>query len=86
MDAFRGARALAASLAMLSPGSKVRAFPPGKIRTRFGSNLCDEASGAMQEQEQLFYATSISISKIYGLLILVKSFRLPNPNDSFANR
>ena len=62
MDAFRGARALAASLAMLSPGSKVRAVSLGKIRTKVGSNLCDEASRAMQEQ--LFYATSISISKI----------------------
>ena len=33
VDAFRGGKALAASFAVLSPGSKVLANPPGKIRT-----------------------------------------------------
>jgi len=51
----------AASLAMLSAGSSVLAYSAGKIRTKeFGSNLCDEASAAMQEQ--MFYATFIPIN------------------------
>ena len=53
----------AASLAMLSPGSSVLAYSAGKIRTN-GSNLCDEASVAMQEQNVLRHLHSNQLKLI----------------------
>ena len=70
MDAFRGGQqevgfkdvATGRGVSNLcSSGSSVLADSAGKISTKeIGTNLCDEASAAIQEQ--MFYATSIPIN------------------------